>query len=88
MTLDIEAFMREAFENLKVQVEVEEKLKMERKLRRTMIEEEETSRQMWVTNEVTDTKDHVVMTALGEKVWNKSHFRIAEKQWPRIRSMT
>ena len=58
MKLDIEALMGEAFQNLKVQVEAEEKLKMERKLRRMMIEEEETSRKMCV-NEVADTKAQV-----------------------------
>ena len=41
-----------------MQVEAEEKLKMERKLRRMMIEEEETSRKMCV-NEVADTKAQV-----------------------------
>ena len=50
--------MREAFENLKSQVGVEEKLKMEPKSRRMMIEEEETSQQRWV-NEVVDTKAQV-----------------------------
>ena len=55
MILNIEALMREAFESLKAQVEAKEKLKKEQKLRRTVIEEEETSRQMQV-NEVAYTK--------------------------------
>ena len=44
--LDIKALIREAYENLKVQVNVEEKLEMESKLRQMVIEEEETSQQM------------------------------------------
>ena len=47
---DIEVVMREAFKNLKVQVEAEEKLKMETKPRRTVIEEEETSQQIWIND--------------------------------------
>ena len=58
MILDIEIFMRDAFKNLKVQVQVEEKLEKERKLRRTMIKEEETFRQMQI-NDVADMKAQV-----------------------------
>ena len=56
--LDIEVFMKEAFENLKAQVEAEEKLQKGQKLRRTMVKEEEASRQMKI-NEVMDSKAQV-----------------------------
>ena len=46
--LDIEVFMRELFENLKAQVEDEEKLRKEKKMKQMVIEEEETSRRMRV----------------------------------------
>ena len=44
--LDIEAFVKEVYESLKVQVEAKEKLIMKLKPRQMVIKEEETSRQM------------------------------------------
>ena len=53
--LNIEVLMKEAFENLKAQVEAEEKLQKEQKMKEMMIEEEETSRRMRV-NEMAKMK--------------------------------
>ena len=64
--LNIEAFMKEAFENLKVQVEVEEKLQKEQKRKKMVIEEEETSRRMRV-NEVAETKAQVRYDGIVEE---------------------
>ena len=55
---DIEVIKRETFENLKAQVEAEEKLQKEQKRKKMVIEEEETSRQMHI-NEVLDSKAQV-----------------------------
>ena len=49
---------REAYKNLKVQLDAEEKLEMESKLRQMVIEEEETSQQMH-TNDAANTKAQV-----------------------------
>ena len=53
--LDIEDLIREAYENLKVQVDVEEKLEMESKPRRKVMEEEETFSQIH-TNDAANTE--------------------------------
>ena len=56
--LDIEAFIKEAYESLKVQVEAKEKLIMKLKPRQMVIKEEETSRQMQ-TNDAANTKAQI-----------------------------
>ena len=68
MVPDIEALKSEAYENLKVQVDAEEKLEMESKLRQMVIEEEETSQQMH-TNDAANTKAQVKYDGIaGESV--------------------
>ena len=56
--LDIEVFMKEAFKNLKAQVEAEEKVQKQKKRKQMVIEEEDTSRRMRV-NEVAKTKAQI-----------------------------
>ena len=58
MVLDIEAFINEAYENLKVQVEAKENLIMEPKPIKMVIKEEETSQQRW-SNDTANTKAQV-----------------------------
>ena len=74
--LNMKAFIREAYESLKVQVE-------------TKVEEEKvTSRQMQ-TNDAIDTKAKVRYNdGTIEKVWNMPSSCLAMKRYLRIRSIT
>ena len=74
--LDIKALIREAYENLKVQVDAEEKLEMESKLRQIVIKEEETSQQMH-TNDAANAKaqvkyDDIVGESVEEATFSSS----------------
>ena len=84
MKLDIKALIREAFRNLNTQVDAKKKLKMATKLRRMVIEEEETSQKIWVNDAVST----IGMTVPWEKVWNKPSSQLLEKRRSRERPKT